>query len=397
MKSLINRIKDFNAGRMPELKQRKFLALADNIFGFYRGTCHLFYEDLHQEPALKTGPPVWISGDLHLENFGSYRAANGLVYFDINDFDEAALAPAAWELGRFICSIGMASELWQYSMSEAKDLMKLFLEEYSAALVEGKAYAIQSETSPPLIQEFFSMAEKGKESDMIRARMDKKTERLKLIDGKTVAIPEEDRDKVLKSVNPFLHERYGYLTVHDALFRIAGKGSLGVTRYVLLVWDDRKEKWRLLDIKEALHSSLQPYLSLKQPSWTNEGDRVHWVQTQMQYALPRFFTPLTVGSRSFVLKQLQPSAQKIDHRLCHRKMKNVETVISTMAVAVASAQIRSASRKGSADVDALAAFGHDAAWREPLVKMAADYINTMNGYYDTWSRYMLDEGRQPEE
>ncbi len=56
---------------------------------FLRGTCHLFYERLPQQALLDDAPPVWICGDMHLENFGSYKADNRLVYFDNNDFDEA--------------------------------------------------------------------------------------------------------------------------------------------------------------------------------------------------------------------------------------------------------------------------------------------------------------------
>src|SRR5215831_15146346 len=120
MKTLEDRIKEFHSNRQQPTLAMKYKFMADNEFTFFRATCHLFYEDLAKRPALKHGPPVWVCGDLHLENFGSYRASNGLVYFDINDFDEAALAPASWELVRFLCSIAMAADLWKYSLSEAE-------------------------------------------------------------------------------------------------------------------------------------------------------------------------------------------------------------------------------------------------------------------------------------
>jgi uncharacterized protein (DUF2252 family) len=85
MKSLEQRIKDFHRERNQPTLELKYKLMADNEFTFYRATCHLFYEDLHGKSSLKQGPLVWICGDLHLENFGSYRAFNGLTYFDIND------------------------------------------------------------------------------------------------------------------------------------------------------------------------------------------------------------------------------------------------------------------------------------------------------------------------
>ena len=37
---------------------------------------------------------VWIQGDLHAENFGTYMDGDGVFIFDVNDFDEAYLGPS---------------------------------------------------------------------------------------------------------------------------------------------------------------------------------------------------------------------------------------------------------------------------------------------------------------
>jgi uncharacterized protein (DUF2252 family) len=67
-------------------------------FAFLRGSCHLFYDRLPRGGIFRSSPLAWSCGDLHLENFGSFKGDNRLVYFDINDFDESALAPASWDL-----------------------------------------------------------------------------------------------------------------------------------------------------------------------------------------------------------------------------------------------------------------------------------------------------------
>ncbi len=381
MESLGERIIKFNRHRHAPTLLLKYKAMAANEFSFFRATCHLFYEDLCKHLILKQGPSVWVCGDLHLENFGSYRAANGLVYFDINDFDEAALTHVSWELVRFLSSIGMASDLWRYSMTEANGLMELSLQAYAKLLAGGKAYAIQEEASPPLIVEFFEMAEQEKEKKMVGSRMDKRQEELKIISGKTLPLEEKTKQMIMQTVNEFLKVNYGFLEVRDVAFRIAGTGSLGVKRYALLTYDSRKDKWRLLDIKESCPSSLAPYLEVKQPYWNSDADRILMVQSMMQYALPRFMTTLTIEGAPYVLKQLQPSSQKIDHTLCHKKMKNVETVMTTMAEALASAQLRSASRKGSASVEEMMAFAAEPAWQADLVKVAMDYTTVMKNYY----------------
>ncbi|MGC4020535.1 MAG: DUF2252 family protein [Cyclobacteriaceae bacterium] len=387
--SLEQRIKDFNKDRQQPTIKRKYKLMADNEFTFFRATCHLFYEDLGIK--FNQGPLVWACGDLHLENFGSYRAANGLTYFDINDFDEAMLAPAAWEVGRFLCSIGMASDIWNYSMKEAEKLMTVVLRAYTQQLAEGKAYAIEKETSPQLIRDFFELAEQRKEKVLIKSRIEEKKEKLKIIKDKTLPVEKEVRHKIKSGVNDFLKDYYPFIKVKDVAFRIAGTGSLGVKRFVLLVEDAKSNKWRLLDIKQAMASSLKPYLKSQQPHWKSESERITTVQNFMQYALPRFMGTLTIENDDYVLKQLQPSAQKIDHTLCHRKMKNVETVMETMARAMAASQIRSAARRGSADVETMMKFSLDSLWQANLIQAAIEYVPIMRKYYKEYkSLYKKD-------
>ena len=395
MNPLEERIKAFHHNRQQPTLPLKYKIMADNAFTFFRTTCHLFYEDLATNSALSQGPLVWSCGDLHLENFGSYRSANGLVYFDINDFEEAMLAPAPWDLARFLCSIGMAAEFWKYSAKEAEALMLLVLKTYTQQLQEGKAYSIERETSPPLIQEFFDMAERQKEKEMLKARVDKKKESLKIIKGKTWVVDKEVRQIVKSSVNDFLKESYPSLKVKDVAFRIAGTGSLGVKRYVLLVEDQQQNKWRLLDIKQAMHSSLAPYLKSPQPTWSSEAERIVTIEGLMQYAPPRFMGTVSVSGEKYVLKQLQPSAQKINYSLCHKKMKNVETVMTTMAQALASSQIRSAARRGSADVDALINFSLQSIWQADLVQTVIDYSKTMKNYFSEY-QILLKKGAMRE-
>jgi len=70
----------------------KFRKMAETAFAFYRGSASLFYADVSHDvdPFLneKTSR-VWIQGDMHAENFGTYMNGKGVLIFDVNDFDEA--------------------------------------------------------------------------------------------------------------------------------------------------------------------------------------------------------------------------------------------------------------------------------------------------------------------
>lgn len=79
----------------------KFRKMAADPFAFYRGSVCLFYADVAERDdpwADQRTSRVWIQGDLHAENFGTYLDGNGVLIFDVNDFDEAYLGPFTWDL-----------------------------------------------------------------------------------------------------------------------------------------------------------------------------------------------------------------------------------------------------------------------------------------------------------
>ena len=88
----------------------KFRKMAADPWAFYRGSACVFYADMAQEKdRWSEGPAgrVWIQGDLHAENFGTYMDGEGVLVFDVNDFDEAYLGPFTWDLKRFVASLAL--------------------------------------------------------------------------------------------------------------------------------------------------------------------------------------------------------------------------------------------------------------------------------------------------
>ena len=81
----------------PRAFRGKFRKMAADPFAFYRGSACLFYADMTRTQDdwsdERTGA-VWIHGDLHVENFGTYMNSDGRLVFDVNDFDEAYLGPS---------------------------------------------------------------------------------------------------------------------------------------------------------------------------------------------------------------------------------------------------------------------------------------------------------------
>lgn len=149
--SVWERIECFNRRRDPERLSLKYQAMQSDIFAFFRGTAHLFYQDWPQDSPLNDAPLTWLCGDLPLENFGSYKGDNRLSYFDINDFDEAALVPDTWDLARFLCSLLVGAQALGVEQSQVLQLCDGFLDTYCRGLSECKARWIERSTTSGII------------------------------------------------------------------------------------------------------------------------------------------------------------------------------------------------------------------------------------------------------
>ena len=117
---VVQQIRAFNAGRDSERLAIKYAKMRSDPFVFLRGACHLFYDRLPCKGLFKSAPLVWSCGDLHVENFGSYKGDNRPVYFDMNDFDEGLLAPASWDAVRMLTSLRLAAHSLEIKPGETK-------------------------------------------------------------------------------------------------------------------------------------------------------------------------------------------------------------------------------------------------------------------------------------
>jgi uncharacterized protein (DUF2252 family) len=96
--------------RDPRAFRGKFRKMAADPFAFYRGSAPLFYADVDRldDPWVDEATSrVWIQGDLHAENYGTYMDSAGVLVFDVNDFDEAYLGHYTWDLQRMAASLAL--------------------------------------------------------------------------------------------------------------------------------------------------------------------------------------------------------------------------------------------------------------------------------------------------
>ena len=128
----------------PDAFRNKFRKMAAGPFAFYRGSAPLFYADMEGEEdrwADDRTSRVWIQGDLHAENFGTYMAGDGVFVFDVNDFDEAYLGHFTWDIKRMVASVALLG--WTKAISD--DNIASLIETYVRAYMQQVHYFVHSD------------------------------------------------------------------------------------------------------------------------------------------------------------------------------------------------------------------------------------------------------------
>ena len=181
-------------------------------------------------------PLVWACGDLHLENFGSSKGDNGLVYFDINDFDESALAPASWDVVRFLASVLLAAKALDADSADAQRLCESFVKAYAATLAGGSARWVERDTAQGLVKQVLESLKNRSREEHLDGRTERKKRGRRVIrcDGKrALAVNDEERARVARLIGAFAADQpdSSFFEVLDVAHRIArhrqpGRGAL---------------------------------------------------------------------------------------------------------------------------------------------------------------------------
>ena len=387
---VVARIVTYSAGRDRQLLERKYTALRESPFRFFRGTAHLFWEDWSRNgPAFYEGPAAWCCGDLHLENFGTFRGDNRLVYFDINDFDEAALAPATRDPARFLCSLWLAAETLNLSSAEISKLARLFLEVYTQCLLDGKARWLERATSRGVVKDLLQAAKRQARVTLLDARTERQGKSRRIVLDGTHALPMREGERLvvaaaLSAVGATAPDPEFFEMV-DVARRVAGTGSLGVNRYLALIRGNGGADGEfLLDLKQAIPSTLAAHGSVVQPHWITEAFRVVQIQSRMQAAAPALLRPLQIGAHPYLLRELQPTENRLSLAHLARKDQRIRNAVIAMAQLVAWAQLRSSGRQSSAAADDLLVFAESKHWRPNLLRYAQSYSRTVVNDWRAW-------------
>ncbi len=407
MHSITERLIENNNGKDKELINERYKQMDDDAFAFCRGTCGIFYKDLCDElfGSLPDSPIAWISGDLHVANFGTYRSKDGLVRFDLNDFDEATPAPVLWEVSRLVTSIIVLCNCQKMDANLVASFADACLRAYIAALTSGGIANEKPQEVP--IRDLIKKACKEDLIDLLKAETKQKDDRRKFdMQGKQGKdkrrLDKKTETALLTAMSAWMHGQSALhlkdYTVLDAVFRIAGTGSIGLNRYMLLLHKKggNADACLIIEIKEAESPAVPS--PLQKHHWTSEAGRIVLAQQRMQAVPPELLAEWDFNKKTYVVRELQPQKKKVkfdkgkdkadkDAKLTEEEFREIFTCMGRLT---AQAQLRSAGMDGTASENDLIAFGKRGnEWAAPLMEYAQQCAATTSEYFEAF-----EESRQ---
>ena len=254
-------------------------------FPFLRATFYRWVQRWPEVcPDLAAAPVVLSVGDLHVENFGTWRDAEGRLIWGINDFDEAYPMPYTNDLVRLAASAILAIRENHLSL-DPQDACDAILAGYRETLDQGGCPFVLAERHHWL-------------RDLAHSNLRDPVAFWDKLD-KLPATTETIAPEVIAALERWLPEKgLSYKLVH----RIAGLGSLGRQRFVALA------DWRGgLIAREAKALTVSACLWEKQAGGAGEILYQKILGTSV-----RVLDPWVQLSGSWIVRRLAPDCSRVE-------------------------------------------------------------------------------------
>jgi hypothetical protein len=258
--------------------------MAQTPFAFLRAT---FYRWLQRWPTicadLAGAPAVLAVGDLHVENFGTWRDGEGRLIWGVNDFDDAYPAAYTSDLTRLATSAKLTS---------AANGLKLTTRAACDSILAGYDDALKAGGRPFVLAEEHSWLRKLALSQLrdpavFWSKLDELTTTKQPIPSDAIA--------ALMALLPEPHPRYR--VVH----RVAGLGSLGRQRWLALA------EWRGGRLAREAKAYAPPTAA-----WLDSGATTERFYTAIIGQAIRAPDPLVQIQGQWIVRRLAPDCSRIE-------------------------------------------------------------------------------------
>ncbi|GAA1909650.1 DUF2252 domain-containing protein [Nocardioides lentus] len=313
----------------------KFRKMSADPHAFYRGTACLFYADVtgQEDPyADERSGHIWVHGDLHVENFGTYLDSDGRLVFDVNDFDEAYLGSFTWDLRRFAASLALVG--WQKALptDEVRRLVRTYLRGYLGQVdryrdtQDDQDFALRLDNTQGPILAALEVARQQKRGDLLaRLTTTSKGDRTFRDDATTRRLGAPERRRVEKAFRDYLrtipdHKRFDrdlFYRLHDVVGKSGfGIGSAGLPAYSLLVegYSEALDNDVVLSMKQANTPAMSRFVDEEavEAYFDHEGQRTVVSQRALQAHTDPLLGHTEIDGVGFVVSEVSPYEIDLD-------------------------------------------------------------------------------------
>ena len=319
----------------PAAFRAKYRKMARDPHAFYRGTACLFYNDVtgEDDPWSAHGAErIWIHGDLHVENFGTYLNSDGRLVFDINDFDEAYVGRFTWDLQRFAASLALVA--WQKALPE--DAIRKLIARYARSYLAQVNHYVASDTD----DDFEITLDTATGPVLVALEEARAMRRADLLDGVTMMtkgvrrfaddgsmrrLPREERTEVVAAFRAYLDtippskrfDRALFYELRDVVGKSGfGIGSAGLPAYNVLVegYSQALDNDVVLSMKQANIPALSRFVDTTEVDayFEHEGHRTSVSQRALQVHTDPLLGHTMVGGVGYVVSEVSPYEVDLD-------------------------------------------------------------------------------------
>ena len=319
----------------PAAFRAKYRKMARDPHAFYRGSACLFYNDVTAEPedwADHGAERIWIHGDLHVENFGTYLNSDGRLIFDVNDFDEAYLGRFTWDLQRFAASLALVG--WQKALPEEaiRRLVGRYARSYLAqvdhyvASADDDDFAIRLDNAEGAVLAALTRARALRRADLLDGITVLSGGRRRFVeDGSTRRLDRTERAAVTAAFRDYLDtipeskrfDRRLFYELRDLVGKSGfGIGSAGLPAYNVLVegYSQALDNDVVLSMKQANVPALSRFVDTTEVDayFEHEGHRTVVSQRALQVHTDPLLGHTRIGDVGYVVAEVSPYEVDLD-------------------------------------------------------------------------------------
>ncbi len=318
----------------PVAFRSKFRKMADSPFAFYRGSDCLFLADMAalKDPWVdERTSRVWIQGDLHAENFGTYMDGSGALIFDVNDFDEAYLGHFTWDLQRLVASVALLGWRKAFSNTDIDALVVRYVGSYVDQIrwfldaPHDQSYSLRLSTTDGLVHDVLQRTRLRTRVQLLSSLTETEGYDQKFRDGPGVRrLGENEREGVCAAFERYLEtipedkrlQSVAY-TVKDVVGRSGfGIGSAGLPAYNLLIegYSEALDNDIVLSMKQGNVAAPSRVVHDEQISsyFRHHGHRTAVSQRALQARADPLLGYTELDGIGFVVSELSPYQSDID-------------------------------------------------------------------------------------